>query len=125
MNDAVDSSALVQVVSASRLHVHPVPLLVERRTTRREEDTLVSYVRWGQLQVSLKAEDWRFGAPQKPVWVEVREITLLAPLQGLTPEDGAKYLRVQPTRLVFSPEDATDVQTFYIEVNSYRKSALL
>ncbi|CDJ29125.1 uncharacterized protein EMH_0018570 [Eimeria mitis] len=69
---------------------------------------------WGQLQVSLKPKDWSFGAPQEPVSVEVRKIALLAPLRGLTREDGAKYLKVEPARLVFSVENAAYPQIFYV-----------
>ena len=115
------SSASVHVVSATRVHIHPMPLLVERRALRSDGSELVPHEHWGQLRVSLKAEDWRFGAPQKPVWVEVRDITLISPQPGLTKGDGAKYLRVEPARLLFSVENATDVQTFYIQVNSQRQ----
>ncbi|OEH77174.1 hypothetical protein cyc_05223 [Cyclospora cayetanensis] len=109
-----DSSATVDVVSVSRVHIYPLPLLVEPRTEDNSGGSLPKEG-WGQLRISLKAEDWMLGAPQKPVWVAVRDISLFAPLSGLTPEDGAKYLRVEPTRLLFSVDAATAVQTFYVQ----------
>lgn len=114
--DIENSTVLIEAVSSSTVHVHPVPLLVEARSTGIDDKLGLSRDRWGQLQISLKAEDWRYGAPQKPVVVEVREITLLAPRQGLVSEDGDKYFKVEPRRLLFSAEDATDVKTFYIQV---------
>lgn len=115
----------MEAVSSSTVHVHPMPLLVEGRSTGNEEKAGLSRDQWGQLQISLKAGDWRYGAPQKPVAVEVREITLLAPRPGLVAEDGVKYLKVEPKRLLFSAEDATDVKTFYIQVTCYHRFAVV
>ncbi|CDJ66600.1 hypothetical protein, conserved [Eimeria necatrix] len=115
VKDTSDSSASVQAVSASRLQFQPLPLLLERRATQGNENELPSREHWGQLKVSLKAENWNFGAPQKPVLVEVKSVALLDPLGGLIQEDGAQYLRIEPTSLLFSVEEATDVKTFYLQ----------
>lgn len=97
-----------------------MPMLVEPRVTKEGEGKMPSREFWGQLRISLKAEDWGFGAPQKPVSVEVRKITLLDPLRGLAREDGAKYLRVEPTRLLFSVENAATPQIFYVLVGQWQ-----
>ncbi|KAL8434919.1 hypothetical protein ACSSS7_002806 [Eimeria intestinalis] len=110
-----DSSALVQAISTARVHVHPIPLLVERRSFRGSRDEPPPTKNWGQLRVSLKADEWRFAAPHHPVMIEVGAVTLLSPKEGLMPEDGAKYLKVQPDRLVFSPEGAAEVQAINIQ----------
>lgn len=94
-----------------------MPLLLERRATQGNEDELPSLEHWGQLKISLKAENWNFGAPQKPVLVEVKSVALLDPLGGLIQEDGAQYLRIEPTSLLFLVEEATDVKTFYLQVS--------
>ncbi|CDI82519.1 hypothetical protein, conserved [Eimeria praecox] len=112
--DTPSSSAEIQVASASRVHVDHMPVLVERRVAGDGDGVMPSREYWGQLRISLKAEDWSLGAPRKPVSVEVRDISLLAPLRGLTREDGAKYLRVEPTRIVFSVENATYPQVIYV-----------
>ncbi|CDJ49025.1 hypothetical protein, conserved [Eimeria brunetti] len=112
--DTPSSSAEIQVVSGSKVQVHHMPLLVENRITASGEGEMPSREFWGQLQISLRAENWTFGAPQEPVSVEVKKIALLSPLRGLTPEDGAKYLRVEPRRLVFTVENAAYPQVFYV-----------
>ncbi|KAL8432734.1 hypothetical protein Efla_004403 [Eimeria flavescens] len=111
---ANDSSTLVHVVSAARLRVHPSALLVETRQTSEEVDILDSD-NGGELRISLEADNWRFGAPQYPVSVSVRHIALLRPLEGLDPNDGANFLRVNPTRLLFFPENATESQAFNVQ----------
>ncbi|CDI80607.1 hypothetical protein, conserved [Eimeria acervulina] len=111
---APSSSAEIHVASASRVHVHHMPLLIERRIPVDGEGVVPSREYWGQLRISLTAEDWSFGAPQKPVSVEVKEIVLLDPLRGLTGDDGGKYLRVEPKRLLFPVENAAYPQIFYV-----------
>lgn len=97
-----------------------MPLLIERRIPVDGEGVVPSREYWGQLRISLTAEDWSFGAPQKPVSVEVKEIVLLDPLRGLTGDDGGKYLRVEPKRLLFPVENAAYPQIFYVLVSHWQ-----
>ncbi|KAL8442951.1 hypothetical protein Emed_007045 [Eimeria media] len=110
-----DSSAVVQAISTARVHVHPLPLLIERRSVGGSKDDPPPTDNWAQLRVSLRADEWKLEAPQHPVVIEVGAVTILSPKEGLMPEDGARYLKVQPTRLVFSPENATEVQEIHVQ----------
>ncbi|KAL8273754.1 hypothetical protein Esti_002354 [Eimeria stiedai] len=110
-----DSSALVQAISTARVHVDPIPLLVERLNISGSKDAPPPVDNWGRIRVSLKVDEWRFEAPQNPVVIEVGAVTVINPRQGLKPEDGAKYLKVQPARLVFSPEKAIEAQEINVQ----------
>ncbi|KAL8456159.1 hypothetical protein Emag_000005 [Eimeria magna] len=87
-----DSAAVVQAISTARVHVYPIPLLIERLSVGGSKDDPPPTDNWGQLRVSLRAENWKFEAPQHPVIIEPWSPGVLVGSEELSPPSSEVFI---------------------------------